>query len=60
MIVVAAGIGGVGYVVGLSHSEWGAPGAPGSTGGTLSVLAAGTLSAEFPELASLLANEIPV
>lgn len=58
VLLVAAGCGAAGYLVGRSAL---APssGAGGSENSTLSILGAGTLSAEFPELARLMVNETP-
>jgi len=59
VIVVAAGVGGLGFYAGYEYR--GSPASsPGTTvNNTLSLLAAGTLTVTFPEIASELANETP-
>jgi molybdate/tungstate transport system substrate-binding protein len=59
VIVVAAGVGGLGFYAGYEDrgSPAANPGAAAST--TLSLLAAGTLSVTFPELANALVDETP-
>lgn len=59
VIVVAAGVGGLGFYAGYEYR--GSPAAsPGTAGNsTLSVLAAGTLTVSFPEIANQLVNETP-
>ena len=59
VIVVAAGVAGLGFYAGYDYR--GSPAAsPGVTeNSTLSILGAGTLTYTFPQLASALANETP-
>ena len=59
VIVVAAGVGGLGFFAGYEYR--GSPAAsPGTAANnTLSVLGAGTLTVTFPQVASALANETP-
>jgi molybdate/tungstate transport system substrate-binding protein len=59
VIVVAAGVGGAGFYAGYEYrgSPAASPNAVASR--TLSVLAAGTLTVSFPEIANALINETP-
>jgi molybdate/tungstate transport system substrate-binding protein len=59
VIVVAAGVGGLGFYAGYEYR-----GSPAATAGTaanstLSLLAAGTLTVSFPQIANQLVNETP-
>ena len=56
VIVVGAGAGGVGYLVG-HYAPAASPSAVANS--TLSIVAAGSLAGQFPRLASLLVNETP-
>ena len=59
VLVIAAGVGGLGFVAGYEYRGSPANTPAAVTDSTLSILGAGTLNALFPELAGLLVNETP-
>jgi len=59
VIVVAAGIGGLGFFAGYEYRGSPASSPSAIVNSTLSVLGAGTLTVTFPELAMALVNETP-
>jgi len=59
VIVVAAGLGGVGFVAGYEYRGSPASSPAATVNSTLSVYGAGTLNSIFPEIANQLVNETP-
>ncbi|MGD0249319.1 MAG: substrate-binding domain-containing protein [Thermoplasmata archaeon] len=59
VIVVAAGVGGLGFFAGYEYRGSPASSPSAVANSTLSVLGAGTLTYTFPEIASALVNETP-
>jgi ABC-type molybdate transport system substrate-binding protein len=59
VIVVAAGVGSVGFYAGYEYRGSPAATPAAAANSTLSILGAGTLTVTFPELASALVNETP-
>src|SRR5271170_5546074 len=59
VILVAAGAGGLGFVVGYEYKTSPANSPAGITNSTLGIWGAGTLNTLFPQLASQLQNETP-
>jgi len=59
LVVVAAGMAGVGFFAGYEYRGSPASSPSGVVSSTLSILGAGTLDSVFPELASALVNETP-
>jgi molybdate/tungstate transport system substrate-binding protein len=59
VIVVAAGVGGVGFFAGYEYRGSPASSPSSTVNDTLSILGAGTLTVTFPELANELVNQTP-
>ncbi len=59
VIVVAAGVGGLGFYAGYEYRGSPASSSSAAANNTLSILGAGTLTFTFPELANALVNETP-